>query len=150
MAGGGRASGRAGGSSARAGGAAAVKGIALLQGAVGNARTDQLQSAWDALDKKPIASMSNEEKMVRAVTTDELSKRGKLIYDPKSSSYSKTKEKNIVNTEDRSYRVKGISLESQGGEAESVANAEMYYNGSWKPVKNFAIRKKIAELYRKK
>lgn len=44
--------------------------------------------------------MNNEEKMVRAVTIDELAKRGKIIFDARTGQHVLTNENNIVNTED--------------------------------------------------
>lgn len=141
--------GSAGGGSG--GGNSAVKGIAKLQGAVGNARTDMLVSAYSALNRKRIQNMTTEEKMVRAVTIDELSSRGRMTYDAKTGEYSLTSAKNIVNTESRSYRVHSIDSVSLGsGQKVSVAKADYLYGGKWHEVKNVQTQKEIAKLYKKR
>ena len=140
-----------GSSGGGSGGGNSVKGIARLQGAVANARTDMLVSAYSTLSGKSMQKMSTEEKMVRAVTIDELSKRGRMIYDAKTGEYSLTSAKNIVNTESRSYRVHSVESISFGsGQKASVARADYLYGGKWHEVKNVQTQKEIAELFRKR
>lgn len=139
--------GSSGGSSA----GSAVKGIARLQGAVANARTDMLVSAYSTLSRKNLQQMTSEEKMVRAVTIDELSSRGRMVYDAKTGEYSLSSAKNIVNTESRSYRVHAVERVSVGsGQKVSVARADYFYGGKWHEVKNVQTQKEIAELYRRR
>lgn len=128
----------------------AVKGIALLQGAVSKARTDMLISAYSLLDKKPMSEMTNEEKMVRAVTIDELANRGRMISDYATGESKLTKEKNIVNIGEKSYRVNTISKRAFGSDAVEVADADVYAKGKWIHVKNDQISINIAKEYRKK
>ena len=128
----------------------AVKGIALLQGAVSKARTDMLISAYSQLDKKPMSEMTNEEKMVRAVTMDELSKRGRMINDYATGESKLTKEKNIVNIGEKSYRVNSIEKRSLGGNAAEIADADVYVKGKWVHVKNAQISINVGREYRRK
>ena len=128
----------------------AVKGIALLQGAVSKARTDMLISAYSQLDKKPMSEMTNEEKMVRAVTMDELSKRGRMINDYVTGESKLTKEKNIVNIGEKSYRVNSIEKRSLGGNAAEIADADVYIKGKWVHVKNAQISINVGREYRRK
>ena len=128
----------------------AVKGIALLQGAVSKARTDMLISAYSQLDKKPMSEMTNEEKMVRAVTMDELSKRGRMINDYATGESKLTKEKNIVNIGEKTYRVNSIEKRSLGGNAAEIADADVYVKGKWVHVKNAQISINVGREYRRK
>lgn len=128
----------------------AVKGIALLQGAVSKARTDMLISAYSQLDKKPMSEMTNEEKMVRAVTMDELSKRGRMINDYATGESKLTKEKNIVNIGEKSYRVNSIEKRSLGGNEAEIADADVYIKGKWVHVKNAQISINVGREYRRK
>ena len=142
-----------GGRGSSSGGSAgnAVKGIARLQGAVANARTDMLVSAYSTLSRKNLQQMTSEEKMVRAVTIDELSNRGRMVYDAKTGEYSLSSAKNIVNTESRSYRVHSIEKISLGADTKvTVATADYLYGGKWHEVKNVETQKEIAELYRRR
>ena len=128
----------------------AVKGIALLQGAVSKARTDMLISAYSQLDKKPMSEMTNEEKMVRAVTMDELSKRGRMINDYATGERKLTKEKNIVKIGGKAYRVNAIEERSLGGNAVEIADADVYVKGKWVHVKNDQISINVGREYRRK
>ena len=128
----------------------AVKGIALLQGAVSKARTDMLISAYSYIDKKPMSEMTNEEKMVRAVTMDELSKRGRMVNDYATGESKLTKEKNIVNIGEKSYRVNSIKNRAFGGDTVEIADADVYAKGKWIHVKNDQISINIGREYRKK
>lgn len=127
-----------------------VKGIALLQGAVSKARTDMLVSAYSLIDKKPMREMTNEEKMVRAVAADELSRRGRMINDFATGESKLTKEKNIVNIGEKSYRVNSVRNASFGGDNVTIADADVYFKGRWVHVKNDQISINIAKAYTKR
>ena len=132
----------------------AVKGIALLQGAVGKARTDLLMQAYNMVNRKRLQDMTNEEKMVRAVATDELAKRGALLYDPKDESFHKNTGKGTIIYDperERSYRINGIRVENYGTEkGTTVAIADFYYNGNWHEVRNINIRMELAKKSRRR
>ena len=59
-------------------GISAPSGIGVLKGFVANARTSDLMGAWNTLYNKDMRSMTDEEKMARAETTDELAIRGAI------------------------------------------------------------------------
>lgn len=126
------------------------KGIALLQSAVSKARTDMLVSAYSLIDKKPMSEMTNEEKMVRAVAADELSRRGRMINDFATGESKLTKEKNIVNIGEKSYRVNSVRNASFGGDNVTIADADVYVKGRWVHVKNDQISINIAKAYTKR
>lgn len=128
----------------------AVKGIAILQGAVSKARTDMLISAYSYLEKKSMREMTNEEKMVRAATMDELSKRGRMINDYATGESRLTKERNVVNIGEKSYRVNSMERRSFGGDAVEIADADVYVKGRWVHVKNDQISINVGKEYRKK
>lgn len=127
-----------------------VKGIALLQGAVSKARTDMLVSVYSLIDKKPMREMTNEEKMVRAVAADELSRRGRMVNDFVTGERKLTKEKNIVNIGEKSYRVNSVRNASFGGDNVTIADADVYFKGRWVHVKNDQISINIAKAYTKR
>ena len=131
--------------------------IATLQAAVADAQTRDLMGAYDLLKNKQLAKMSNEEKMVRAVVTDELAERGNLLYDPKTGNYAKyDKPQEIVYNDGKSYRISGIENRSVYNFAtnsysdKAFANAELYYNGKWAKVKNPDIEAALAVKYKQK
>lgn len=138
--------------SSGAGKKTANTGIALLQGRVGEASTRQLMGVYDALKGKDIRDMTNEEKMVKAVVNDELIKREKLVYDAKTQEFVKNNQsKPVIYDEERerSYRVNNIHVEHYGTEkGVTVADADMFYNGQWVPIKSVNIRKRIASMAR--
>jgi len=126
--------------------------ISKLQQVVNKSRTSDLIGAYDQLADKRMAQMTNEEKMVRAVVTDELLHRGNLLYDPKTGNYDKYKKSNeVVFYNEKSYRIKSIKkVEDNTGKKVEVADAEWYYNGKFSPVKNYPMLKDLAKEYRKK
>ena len=150
----GRGTSKAAGGSARKKTTNAVRGIALLQGAVGKARTDLLMQAYNMVNRKRLQDMTNEEKMVRAVATDELAKRGALVYDPKDESFHKNTGKGTIIYDperERSYRINGIRVEHYGTEKGiTVAIADYYYNGKWHVVRNDHIRAELAKKARRR
>ena len=135
-------------------GISAPSGISALQGFVANARTSDLMGAWNTLYKKDMRSMTDEEKMARAVTTDELASRGAIAYDGKSQEFVRnTTGKTVVYdaNEQKSYRVDAIKKESYGGTSTTtVADTSVLYGGKWIPVKNPDVREKVAEMYKKR
>lgn len=130
-------------------------GIGLLQGEVAKASTNMLNKVYREIDKKDVAKMSNEEKMVRAVTIDELSKRGRMIYDARTGEYVLTNENNIVNTEGRSYhvsKVKRTTVQAVSGAEREVymGDVSFYAGGKWNPVKNIQKIIQISAEYKKR
>lgn len=140
------------------GGAAAImqSPISTLQSTVAAAQTQQLMSVYDVLGNRSLASLSNEEKMVRAVVIDELAQRGNLIYDPKSGDYSKyNRPQEIVYDNGKSYRINSVQQRSvfAGNNQYTTADfadAELYYNGKWGQVKNPTIQRDLAVKYKAK
>lgn len=131
-------------------------GIARLQDVTRNSKTSDLTSVFDTLNPKPISQMTNEEKMVRAVVIDELSQRGNIIYDPKQGKYTKyNKPEQVVNTEDRSYRVNKVEKRSvytgnNNYQEKEFADCEYFYNGKWLKVKNSNTERTVANLFKEK
>lgn len=130
-------------------------GIGLLQGEVAKASTNMLHKVYRELSKKDVSKMSNEEKMVRAVTIDELSKRGRMIYDARTGEHILTSENNIVNTADRSYRVSNVKRTTvqavSGAEREVyMGDVSFYAGGKWNPVKNIQKIMQISAEYKKR
>ena len=140
----------------RVGASSGNNGIARLQDVTRNSRTSDLVSAFDVLNPKPIYQMTNEEKMVRAVVIDELSQRGNIIYDPKQGKYTKyNKPEQVVNTEDRSYRVdkaekRSVYIGNNNYQEKEFADCEYFYNGKWIKVKNPNTERTVAELFKEK
>lgn len=130
-------------------------GIGLLQGEVAKASTNMLHKVYRELSKKDVSKMSNEEKMVRAVTIDELSKRGRIIYDARTGEHVLSNDNNIVNTEDRSYRVRNVKRTTvqavSGAEREVyMGDVSFYAGGKWNPVKNIQKIIQISAEYKKR
>jgi hypothetical protein len=139
------------------GGAAIMQSpISTLQQTVAGARSGDLMGVYDTLGNRPLAGLSNEEKMVRAVVIDELAERGNLIYDPKSGAYSKySRPQEIVYDNGKSYRIKSVDQRSvfAGNNQYTTADfadAELYYNGKWAQVKNPTIQRDLAVKYKAK
>ena len=126
-------------------------GIKILQDTVANSRTNELLGAYNELKDKSLREMTNEEKMVRAVLTDELATRGEILYDPKTGNYDKAKDsKKIVYDNEKSYRIDGIITVKDENETRKYADAYWYYNGKFSKVKNTAIQKRLAQKYEEK
>ena len=131
--------------------------ISTLQSTVAAAQTQQLMSVYDVLGNRSLASLSNEEKMVRAVVVDELAERGNLIYDPKSGDYSKySRPQDIVYNDGKSYRISSIEQRAVYNPStnsysdKDFAKAELFYNGKWAAVKNPNIEESLAVKYKQK
>lgn len=130
--------------------------ISTLQATVASAQSRDLMSVYDTLGNRTMASLSNEEKMVRAVVIDELAERGNLIYDPKSGDYSKyNRPQEIVYDNGKSYRINSVQQRSVfAGNNQYItsdfADAELYYNGKWSPVKNSTIERTLAQKFKSK
>ena len=150
------ASSGAGRGKSKVGASGGNNGIARLQDVTRNSRTSDLVYAFDMLNPKPISQMTNEEKMVRAVVIDELSQRGNIIYDPKQNKYTKyNKPEQVVNTEDRSYRVDKVEKRSvytgnNNYQEKEFADCEYFYNGKWIKVKNPKTERNVADLFKEK
>ena len=126
-------------------------GIKILQDTVANSRTNELLGAYNELKDKSLREMTNEEKMVRAVLTDELAARGEILYDPKTGNYDKARDsKKIVYDNEKSYRIDDIITVKDEDGTRKYADAYWYYNGKFSKVKNLAIQKRLAQKYEEK
>lgn len=130
----------------------AATGIGILQQEVSKSRTQDLLQAYNQLQRKDIAKMTNEEKMVRAVLTDELAERGNLLYDYAEMEYKKNPEApdNIVYLNEKSYRVNDVRRRGLGEKEKMVADADVYVKGKWVEVKNTQRLIQLASAFRKK
>lgn len=127
----------------------------LLGTTIENASTRELTGAYDQLNKTAFTKLSQEERMVKSLVTDELYRRGTLISDRATDEPVKnTKGYNILFDEStgNSYRIDGVEHRHLGGmNTVPIAKASYLFRGEWKPVKDTsAMAIKLGREWEKK
>lgn len=122
----------------------------ILKKTIRQASTANNLTAYNQVNGKAIESLTNEEKMVRALLTDELLNRGELIYDRGTGeNVRNTAGDRVVYDEQReaSYRIHRIYNQvAVDGTTHRAAEADVYRDGQWRPVINIQRRVDIAKL----